>query len=105
MHEPRKTIEPARNLWVSVLIIAIRDLAASAEREREEAERWVGAYMSHEFRTVALYAGFEPDPIWHWCRKLIAMPKEDRRSFIKERFRTDPLPRETREFQTSSERR
>lgn len=75
-------------LWAAVLARMIHDLCApgasrtSAARLRRDAERWVGAYPSREFRMVCECAGLEAEAVHVRLRALIALPVAERRETL-----------------------
>ena len=55
-----------RNLWATVLLVAISDAKDSAGcgiRECRIAQDWIGTYPSPDFRLVCQLAGLEPDAV------------------------------------------
>ena len=69
-----------RRLWASVLLSIIHDLCAPHRdfRARQDAERWVGEFLSSDFREVTSLAGFDPEAVWKNLSKIGALPHEDR---------------------------
>lgn len=60
-----------RALWARVLHQAVLDLLGNDEWERDNAERWVGAYPSRDFCEVCTLAGGDPDTIWPMLRGIV----------------------------------
>ena len=74
------TAQAQRRLWASVLHSIVHDLCAPHRdyRARQDAERWVGEFLSADFREVTSLAGFDPQAVWDKLSKIAAVPHEDR---------------------------
>ena len=74
------TAKAERNLWASVLHSIVHDLCAPHRdfRARRDAERWVGEFLSADFREVTSLAGFDPQAVWDKLSKIAVLPHEDR---------------------------
>lgn len=71
-----------RQLWASVLLLAVSDLTSPGRMhspERRAAESWVGTYPSKDFREVATLAGLDPHAAHSRVRKLMDDPVSLRR--------------------------
>jgi hypothetical protein len=74
-----------RNPWTSVLHAVVHDLCAPHRdvNARRDAERWVGAFPSSDFRVIATLAGFDPDAVWDKLSKVAAL-SHDRRPWVRD---------------------
>ena len=74
------TAQAQRRLWASVLHAIVHDLCAPHRdhRARRDAERWVGEFLSADFREVTTLAGLDPQAAWDKLSKIAALPHADR---------------------------
>ena len=88
----RKESLACLTLWRRVLLGVVSDLSgAGVDRARlHEAERWVGDWISRDFREVCELAGVDPDRTHAELRALIALSPRERRAEVRARRRAGP---------------
>lgn len=81
-----------RTLWRRVLITAVSDLCAEGVRRagQIEAERWIGSWVSKDFREVCELAGVDPVRTHAELSALLPLSPRERRAEIRARRHAMP---------------
>ena len=76
-----------QGIWRAVLVRMIRDLMSpsyACASDRTDAERWVGAWPSADFRSVCELAGFEPTRVHRVMKAICDISPMERGRFLEE---------------------